>query len=124
MLLLTKSGIFWCPVTLVPFSSNLSNFERKPKKQEKKIQTNFKKFLKPNKKIPSPTKFEKKCNNPKEKKRRKKILKNPKNLKIVKNAKESENREQISKKLKKSLFSKNLNIFFAGKNTILLVFQY
>ena len=44
MLLLTKSGIFWCPVTLVPFSSNLSNFERKPKKQEKKSKLISKSF--------------------------------------------------------------------------------
>ena len=42
--------IFWCPVvTLVTFSSKLSNFERNPKKSEKKIQKksrNFKKFQK------------------------------------------------------------------------------
>ena len=41
-------GNFWCPVvTLVTFSSNISNFKRnpkKPKKIQKKIHKKFKKF--------------------------------------------------------------------------------
>ena len=52
-------GIFWCPVvTLVTFSSNLSNFERNPKKT-KKIQKNK------NPKISKNPKIKKKPKNPK-----------------------------------------------------------
>ena len=60
---------FWCPVvTLVAFSSNLSNFERNPKKPKKKEEEKKKKKI--SKKNP---------------KKNQKSIKKQKNPKIVKN---------------------------------------
>ena len=67
MLFWAVFGDFWCPVvTVVTFSSNLSNFERNPPKNEKiqnkskKIQKNLK--IKKSKKIPKIQKKSKKKN--------------------------------------------------------------
>ena len=55
MLFWTIFGNFWCPVvTLVTFSTNLSNFKRNPQKNPKKVQK-FQKFLK----IQNPKKIKK-----------------------------------------------------------------
>ena len=80
MLFQPISGNFWCTVvTLVIFSSNLSNFEKNPKNQ-KKFQKS--KNVRKSQKIP---KNQKKFKNLKE------IHKNPKNPKNDKNCQKSEN---------------------------------
>ena len=88
-------GILWCPVvSLVTFSSNLSNFERNPKKTK-------------NPKISK--KFQKISKNPK-------IQKSPKNQKNSKIVRKSENLE----KSQKITFFLNCRRKKEEKNAILL----
>ena len=104
-------GNFWCPVVaLLPFSSNLSNFKKNPKKEDpkqfKKIQTNS---LNPRIK----KSFQKS-------KKNQKSIKPAKNHKILKNGQKITKNQKISKTIKICFFSFSL----PKKTAMLLVFQY
>ena len=110
-------GDFWCPVvTVVTFSSTLSNFERNQKKKNPKKNPQKSKKLKKSKnpkkskkskKIPKKSKKKSK----KSKKNPKSPYKNPKNQKIVKNGQKIRKSQKISKNLKNSLFHFFLFVF-------------
>ena len=102
-------GIFWSPViTLVTFSSNISNNKKKSKKLQT-ISKNFKKTQNP-KKVQKNKKIKKNKINPKKnKKRLKNPLKKQKNPKIVKNGQQIRKSEKNLKKSQKITF---FQIFF------------